>query len=366
MKILVLNPGSTSTKIAVFEDQKALFVETIRHETADLERFTHVMDQERLRKEMILATLARHGLAVTDMTAVIGRGGLLRPMPGGVYAVGSEMLADLRSCRFGVHASNLGAILAHDLAASAGIAALIADPVVVDELGPLARYSGHPSIQRRSIFHALNHKAVARRVAQELGRGYEELRLVVAHLGGGVSVGAHELGRVIDVNNALDGDGPFSPERSGGLPSGAIVSWCFAPDACEEDIRRRITGAGGLLAYLGTASGMEIEQRIRKGDALAREVRQAMAYQVAKEIGAMGAVLRGRVDAVILTGGLMHDLELAGLITDRVKFLAPVTVHPGEDEMSALAEAAGRALTGMSETLTYPPRTLTVAGHNQD
>jgi butyrate kinase len=355
MKILVLNPGSTSTKIAVFQGPEALFVETIRHEAADLDRFAHVMDQEGYRREMIMAALTRHELAVSDMAAVIGRGGLLRPMPGGVYAVGPEMLADLSSCSFGTHASNLGAILAHDLAARAAIPALIADPVVVDELAPLARYSGHPSIQRRSIFHALNHKAVARRVAQELGRAYEELRLIVAHLGGGVSVGAHKLGRVIDVNNALDGDGPFSPERSGSLPSGALVSWCFAPDASEKEIRGRITGKGGLLAYLGTASGMEVERRIREGDTLAQEVRQAMAYQVTKEIGAMGAVLRGQVDAVILTGGLMHDQELAALISGQVEFLAPVMVHPGEDEMSALAEAAERALTGMCETLTYPP-----------
>ncbi len=361
MKILVINPGSTSTKIAVYADEDPLFTETIRHEAADLARFGRVMDQEAYRREMILGILERQGILLTDLDAVIGRGGLLRPMPGGTYAVGPEMLDDLRSCSFGAHASNLGAILAHDLAANSGIPALIADPVVVDELGPLARYSGHPDIKRRSIFHALNHKAVARRVARELGRPYDELRLIVAHLGGGVSVGAHELGRVVDVNNALDGDGPFSPERSGGLPTGDVVSWCFAPGAHEPDVRRKITGAGGLLAYLGTASGLEIEKRILAGDETAREVREAMAYQVAKEIGAMGAVLGGRVDAVVLTGGLMHDRELARLVSSRVTFLGPVVIHAGEDEMSALAQAAKRALADPGSILAYPPREQTVS-----
>ncbi|MDY0307845.1 MAG: butyrate kinase [Desulfovibrionaceae bacterium] len=355
MKILTINPGSTSTKIAVFEGQQPLFVETIHHDAAELARFEHVMDQEELRRKTIAQAMDRHGQSVASLDAVIGRGGLMRPIPGGVYLVGPDMLRDLRSCSYGTHASNLGAILAHDLASGVGIPAYIADPVVVDELSPLARYSGHPDIKRRSIFHALNHKAVARRVADNLGRPYEELRLIVAHLGGGVSVGAHELGRVVDVNNALDGDGPFSPERSGGLPAGDVVSWCFAPGATERDVRRRITGQGGCLAYLGTASGMEMEKRIRENDELAREVREAMAYQVAKEIGAMGAVLRGRIDAVILTGGLVHDQELAQSIARRVDFLGPVVRHPGEDEMTALALAALRALTSPETVQTYPP-----------
>ena len=361
MKILVINPGSTSPKIAVYGDKVPLFAETIRHEAADLARFARVMDQEGYRREMIMNALECHGIRLPDLDAVIGRGGLLRPIPGGIYAVGREMLDDLRSCRFGAHASNLGAILAHDLATAGGIPALIADPVVVDELAPLARYSGHPDIERRSIFHALNHKAVARRVAQELGRSYEELRFIVAHLGGGVSVGAHELGRVVDVNNALDGDGPFSPERSGGLPAGAVVSWCFAPGADEADVRYRITGGGGLLAYLGTANGQEVAERIHDGDRLAQEVREAMAYQTAKEIGAMSAVLGGQVDAIILTGGLMHDRELADLITERVSFLGPVVVHAGEDEMSALAMAALRALADRDSIFSYPPPALNVS-----
>ncbi len=353
-RILVINPGSTSTKIAVFAGTEPLFAETIRHDAAELAAFGSVMAQEGLRKDLIIVALARHGLQTADLDAVIGRGGLMRPIDGGTYAVNDAMLADLRSCRFGAHASNLGAVLAHDLAAGPGIPAFIADPVVVDELAPLARYSGHPDIARRSIFHALNHKAVARRTAAGLGRPYEELRLVVAHLGGGISVGAHELGRVVDVNNALDGDGPFSPERSGGLPAGSVVDWCFAPGADEAEIRRRITGRGGLLAYLGTADGMEVDRRAAAGDDTAREVREAMAYQVAKEIGAMGAVLSGRVDAVVLTGGLAHDRTLVDLISRRVAFLARVIVHAGEDEMAALACAAQRALDDPASLRRYP------------
>mgnify|MGYP001194449649 CR=1 FL=1 len=353
-RILAINPGSTSTKIAVFTGEDADFVETIRHDATALAAFGHVMDQETYRKDLILAALSRHGLQTAGLDAVIGRGGLMRPIPGGVYAVNDAMIADLRSCAYGTHASNLGAILARDLAAEAGIPALIADPVVVDELGPLARYSGHPDISRRSIFHALNHKAVARLAATELGRPYEELRLVVAHLGGGVSVGAHELGRVVDVNNALDGDGPFSPERSGGLPAGALVDWCFAAGADEGEIRRRITGRGGFLAYLGTADGVEIDRRAAAGDDTAREVREAMAYQVAKEIGAMAAVLAGRVDAVVITGGLAYDRTLVELISRRVEFLARIVVHAGEDEMGALARAALRALDNPAAILRYP------------
>lgn len=351
--ILVLNPGSTSTKIAVFAGTEPRFVEPIRHADRDLARFPSVMAQEDYRRGLILDALARHGLSPTDLAAVIGRGGLLRPIPGGVYAVNEAMLADLRSCRFGAHASNLGAILAHSLAQTAGIPCFIADPVVVDEMEPLARYSGHPDISRRSIFHALNHKAVARRAARDLGRDYADLRLIVAHLGGGVSVAAHLCGRVVDVNNALDGDGPFSPERSGGLPAGQVVDWCFAPGADEGDIRRRITGRGGFAAYLGTADGLEIGRRIEAGDEQARETHAAMAYQVAKEVGAMAAVLAGRVDAVVLTGGLTHDALLVELIAARICFVAPILTYSGEDEMEALALAALRVLDGRERLHIY-------------
>ena len=353
-RILVINPGSTSTKIAVFAGEQPLFAETLSHSDRDLSRFSQIMDQQEYRRELISAALQRHRCSPAELSAVMGRGGLMRPVSGGVYRVNEAMLDDLRSCRFGAHASNLGAILAHDLAAQAGIPSFIADPVVVDELAPLARYSGHPDMVRRSIFHALNHKAVARRLAVELGRPYEDLRLIVAHLGGGISVGAHDCGLVIDVNNALDGDGPFSPERSGGLPAGGLVSWCFSAGMTEMDVRRRITGHGGLRAYLGTASGTDIRRRITEGDPAAEETMAAMAYQIAKEIGAMAAVLQGRVDAVILTGGLAHDDLLIEQIKRRVAFVAPVAVYPGEDEMQALALAGLRALSRSEHIRTYP------------
>ncbi|NLY40157.1 MAG: butyrate kinase [Desulfovibrionales bacterium] len=354
-RVLVINPGSTSTKIAVFAGDAPVFVDTLRHPAHELSVFSHVMEQEEFRAGLIFHALQKHDLAIHDMQAVIGRGGLMRPIPGGVYAVNQAMLDDLRSCAYGAHASNLGAILAHALAAPHDLPCYIADPVVVDELGPLARYSGHPDIVRRSIFHALNHKAVARRVAAELGQPYTSLRLIVAHLGGGISVGAHDHGRVVDVNNALDGDGPFSPERGGSLPAGQVVSWCFSPGAQEQDIRQRITGHGGCLAYVGTTSGMEICQRMNAGDAQANAVHAAMAYQVAKEIGAMATVLAGQVQAIIVTGGLAFDPVLVQRIRERVEFLAPVFVCPGEDEMTALAQAATRALRGLEPVLPYPP-----------
>lgn len=352
MKILVINPGSTSTKIAVFDDQIRIFQENIHHDSGVLQQFASVLDQDKFRQQVIEAALRKHGITLAELDAVIGRGGLVRPVAGGVYRICDNMLSDLRSGRFGVHASNLGAILAHCLTRQTNMPCFIADPVVVDELAPLARYSGHPHIARRSIFHALNQKAVARRAAHELGRKYEDMHLIVAHLGGGISVGAHVLGQVIDVNNALDGDGPFSPERSGGLPAGQLVDWCFS-GCTHEEIRRGITGRGGLLAYLGTANGMEVEARVRANDPVACEVYEAMAYQVAKEIGAMSTVLKGRQEAIVLTGGLMHDAFLGSWIQERVEFLAPVRIYPGEDEMTALCESARLAIQGLTPVHQY-------------
>lgn len=352
-QVLVINPGSTSTKVAVYAQEQPVFVETLRHKEEDLCSFAQVMEQEEYRRAAVQGALEEHGLEISSLRAIIGRGGLMRPLPGGVYAINQIMLEDLRSCRFGSHASNLGAILAYKLAASAGLPSFIADPVVVDELAPVARFSGHPDIDRRSIFHALNHKAAARRCAMELGRPYAQLNLIVAHLGGGISVGAHKFGQVIDVNNALDGDGPFSPERSGGLPLGQVVDWCFTPGITASHVRGRITGHGGLRAYLGTASGVEIQQRIMDGDQDARSVMQAMAFQVAKEIGAMAVVLQGHIDAIILTGGLAHDTWLVEQIREYVQFLGPLFIYPGEDEMLALAQAANRALQGLEPVQIY-------------
>ncbi|HRW92801.1 MAG TPA: butyrate kinase [Thermotogota bacterium] len=352
--ILVINPGSTSTKLAVFKEDELFLEQTLRHEASQINQFERVVDQFAFRKEIILGFLGESGLDITDFSAVIGRGGLVKPIPGGVYQVDEAMLTDLRTGIYGEHASNLGAILAASLVKGTGIPALIADPVVVDELCPIARYSGHPLIQRKSIFHALNQKAVARSAARELGKAYESCNFVVAHMGGGISIGAHQRGQVVDVNNALDGDGPFSPERSGTLPLTGLVDLCFSGKFSLPQLKRKLKGEGGLVAYLGTNSAMDIQQRIRSGDAQAEEVYHAMAYQVGKTIGQMAAVLKGQVDAIVLTGGLAYDDQfLVPWITQMVHFLAPVKVFPGGDEEQALAQAALRVLQGKEEGKHY-------------
>lgn len=354
MKILALNPGSTSTKVALFEDHTELWSETQRYDTDVIGRFSGVMEQEEFRLEEIRKCLAAHGATVADLDAVVGRGGLLKPIESGTYEVSDKMLEDLRACTWGAHASNLGAPLAVRLADEGGCGkAYIVDPVVVDEMCPLARYSGLPEIERRSIFHALNQKAVARRAAVELGKSYAECNLVVAHMGGGVSVGAHEKGRVIDVNNALDGDGPFSPERAGSLPVGGLVKLAFSGKYELPQLLKMLTGKGGLVAHLGTNDLREVARRMDDGDEKARLLFEALAYRMAKEIGASAAALSGEVDAIILTGGLAYNERFTKLIRDRVAFIAPVKIYPGEDEMQALVEGALRVLNGSEEARRY-------------
>jgi butyrate kinase len=354
MKILALNPGSTSTKVALFEDHTELWSETQRYDTDVIGRFSGVMEQEEFRLEEIRKCLAAHGATVADLDAVVGRGGLLKPIESGTYEVSDKMLEDLRACTWGAHASNLGAPLAVRLADEGGCGkAYIVDPVVVDEMCPLARYSGLPEIERRSIFHALNQKAVARRAAVELGKPYAECNLVVAHMGGGVSVGAHEKGRVIDVNNALDGDGPFSPERAGSLPVGGLVKLAFSGKYELPQLLKMLTGKGGLVAHLGTNDLREVARRMDDGDEKARLLFEALAYRMAKEIGASAAALSGEVDAIILTGGLAYNERFTKLIRDRVAFIAPVKIYPGEDEMQALVEGALRVLDGSEEARRY-------------
>ncbi len=346
-KILAINPGSTSTKIAVFEDNKAIFTKNIKHKAEELAPFPNLIDQYPFRKEIILKELAEANIDIKCIHAVIGRGGLLKPIPSGVYEVNEAMLNDLRIGRLGQHASNLGGILANDIACLIpGAKAYIADPVVVDELEEVARFTGHPKFERISIFHALNQKAIARTHAHSIGKKYEELNLIVAHLGGGISIGAHRNGRVIDVNNALDGEGPFSPERSGTLPVGALVKLCFSGEYTLEEVKKMITGQGGYVAYLGTNDAYEVEQRIKNGDTYAAKVREAMAYQVGKAIGEMATVLHGKVDAILLTGGIAYDKEFVDYIKNMVSFIAPVVVYPGEDEMKALAMNALMVLRG--------------------
>jgi butyrate kinase len=351
--ILVINPGSTSTKFAVYSEKKELLCETIRHSDEELAPFDSITDQYRFRSEIILSTLKREHIDPAFFSAVIGRGGLLKPIPGGVWEVNERMVEDLRAGVSGQHASNLGGIIAFELAGAASAPAYIADPVVVDELCDEARISGHPDLPRLSIFHALNQKATARRASAELGRPYEDCRLIVAHMGGGISVGAHIDGRVIDVNNALNGEGPFSPERSGTLPAGQLVELCFSGTRGKPEVMKMLKGAGGFKAYLGTADGKEVAERAEKGDEKADLLFRSMAYQVAKEIGAISTVLKGKADAIVLTGGLAFNKRLVELISERIAHLGRLFIYPGEDEMEALRDSALRALSGAEEVRTY-------------
>jgi butyrate kinase len=354
IRILAINPGSTSTKVAVYNNTKFAFLKNIRHSAADLQQFRNIAEQYEYRKKFIIAELADAEIDINSLTAIIGRGGLLKPIKSGVYEVNDAMLNDLRHGTMGEHASNLGGLIAHDIASSIpGARAFIADPVVVDELDDVARITGHPLIMRRSIFHALNHKAIGRIHAESINREYNELNLIIAHLGGGISVGAHFRGRVIDVNNALDGDGPFSPERSGSLPAGSLARICYDGKYNYEDVKRMITGSGGLMAYFNTNDAYEIEMRAKDGDPKAGLIQSAMAYQIGKEIGAMASVLKGKVDTIILTGGIAHNPDVVAYIKEMVSFIAPVVTYPGEDEMKALAMNVLMVLNGKADPEIY-------------
>lgn len=353
-KILVINPGSTSTKIALYHDEKEHFVKNIHHSNEELIGYEKVSEQFVFRKEIILKELSNANIDVKSLDAVVGRGGLVKPISSGVYEVNEALIKDLERGVKGEHASNLGGLIANDIASGIeGVRAFIADPVVVDEMQDVARVSGHVYFERASIFHALNHKAVARLYAKQNGADYKDLNLIVAHMGGGVSVGAHRKGKVVDVNNALDGDGPFSPERSGGLPTGALVQLCFSREITLEDIKKQLVGKGGFVSYLGTNSGLDVENRAMDGDTEAMLIFEAMGYQTAKEIGAMSAVLKGEVDAIIITGGLAYSKYLTKYITEHVTHIAKVHIEPGEDEMSALALNGYLALSGQVEVKNY-------------
>jgi butyrate kinase len=359
-RLLVINPGSTSTKVAVYEDEQPLFVETLRHSSQQLAAFSHVLDQYDFRLDRILDLLVEREVPLPSLAAVVARGGLLRPIPSGTYAVNDKMVAELsQRNKEREHASNLGAMLAAEIAGRVDAPAFIVDPVCVDEFDEIARISGLPEIERRSLSHALNLKAVARRAAADLGSPYPELNLIVVHLGGGISVTAHNHGRMVDVNQALDGTGPFAPERAGGLPVGDVVRMCFGVhpyeeyDLTYEEMFKKLAGQGGLVAHLGTNSAVEVEDRIEAGDEHARLIFEAMAYQIAKEIGGMAMVLRGNVDAIVLTGGVAHSELLLGWIRERASWIAPLMVYPGEDEMLALAQGALRVLQGEEEAQAY-------------
>ena len=345
-RMLIINPGSTSTKIAVYDGLTPVFVETLRHSTKEIEVYKTIVDQYDFRKDVILNAVQEKGVALKSLNSVVGRGGLLKSIEGGTYCVNEAMLEDLKVGVQGQHASNLGGIIAYEIAKSLGIDSYIVDPVVVDEMEEIARISGLPEIQRKSIFHALNQKAVAKRYAKENNLKYEDLNIIVAHMGGGISVGAHKNGRVVDVNNALDGEGPFSPERSGSLPVSDLAKMCYSGKYTFDEIKKKITGQGGFVAYLGTNDAREVAKMAREGNKEADLVNRAMAYQIAKEIGMCAAVLKGKVDAVILTGGIAYSTEFVHLIKERVGFISKVVVYPGEDEMLALAEGGLRVFTG--------------------
>jgi butyrate kinase len=352
--ILAINPGSTSTKFAVYEDETPVLVKTLRHSVDEMSEYTRIIDQFDFRKGLIIDALVEEGIDVDSIKHIIGRGGLTYPMESGVYLVNNLMLEHARMGVMGQHASNLGPLLADFIALQIPNAkAYIADPVVTDELEPIARVAGHPRFERVSIFHALNQKAIARLHARKTGKLYEDMNLVVAHLGGGVSVGAHKKGRVVDVNNALNGEGPFSPERSGTLPVHQVIELCFMGKFTKDQIQRMVVGEGGYVAYLGTNNALDVQKAAAAGDEKARFIQDALGYQVSKIIGEMVVVLDGKVDAVLLTGGLAHNRYLAEYITAKTGFLAPVMVYPGEDELEALAINALRVARGDTKPLEY-------------
>ncbi len=353
IKSLIINPGSTSTKIGVFEDETLLFEETLRHSTEEISQYASIVEQKDFRKKIITDLLEKKDFDIKSLDVIVGRGGMLKPIPGGTYAVTDELLNDLKVGVQGQHASNLGGILAREIGDSIGVPSYIVDPVVVDELMPIARYSGVPELPRVSVFHALNQKAVAKRYAKEQGVPYESLNLIVVHMGGGVSVGAHEKGKIVDVFNALDGDGAFSPERAGGVPSGALIKMCFSGQYTEKEVYSKIVGKGGFNAYLGTNDMRDVVKRANEGDDVAAEMKDAFTFQVAKDMGSMACVLKGKVDQIIITGGIAYNACVVDALKERAGFIAPFTVYPGEDELLALAQGAIRVMTGEEKVMEY-------------
>ncbi len=353
IKSLIINPGSTSTKIGVFEDETLLFEETLRHSTEEIAQYASIVDQKDFRKNIIINLLKEKDFDINSLNMIVGRGGMLKPIPGGTYAVSDALLEDLKIGVQGQHASNLGGILAREIGDSIGVPSYIVDPVVVDELMPEARLSGVPELPRISVFHALNQKAVAKRYAKEAGKAYDSLNLIVVHMGGGVSVGAHKAGKVIDVFNALDGDGAFSPERAGGVPSGALIKLCFSGKYSEKEIYKKICGNGGFNAYVNTNDMRDVAKMVDGGDEHAKLVRDAFILQVAKDMGSMACVLEGKVDQIIITGGIAYDKYVVSQLKERAGWIAPVTVYPGEDELLALVQGGLRVLNGEEKAMEY-------------
>ena len=352
-RILTVNPGSTSTKFALYDNKKEILVKVKRHTREELDKCGSILNQKTIRLESILDELNFHEVDISTIDAIAGRGGLLKPIESGTYLINEEMLKDLNNSTASVHASSLGAIIASEFAKKVNIPAFVVDPIVVDEMDPCAKITGMPGIDRSSVFHALNQKAIARRAAKEIGKPYENTRLVVVHLGGGITVGAHRYGRVIDVNDALSGEGPFTPERTGCIPAVPLIKMCFSGEYSEKELIDKVTKNGGMRGYLGTNDLQVAQKMINDGDEFAALVVDSMAYQVCKEIGAMTVVLEGRVDGIILTGGLSYSNRFTGTIKQRVDNLAPIYVYPGEDEMVALMSGVLRVLKGEENTMKY-------------
>ncbi|CUU45309.1 butyrate kinase [Clostridium beijerinckii] len=352
-KLLIINPGSTSTKIGVYEGEKELFEETLRHTNEEIKRYDTIYDQFEFRKEVILNVLKEKNFDIKTLSAIVGRGGMLRPVEGGTYAVNDAMVEDLKVGVQGPHASNLGGIIAKSIGDELNIPSFIVDPVVTDELADVARLSGVPELPRKSKFHALNQKAVAKRYGKESGQGYENLNLVVVHMGGGVSVGAHNHGKVVDVNNALDGDGPFSPERAGSVPIGDLVKMCFSGKYSEAEVYGKVVGKGGFVGYLNTNDVKGVIDKMEEGDKECESIYKAFVYQISKAIGEMSVVLEGKVDQIIFTGGIAYSPTLVPDLKAKVEWIAPVTVYPGEDELLALAQGSIRVLDGEEQAKVY-------------
>ena len=352
-KLLIINPGSTSTKIGVFEDEKQLFEETLRHSSDEISKYETIVDQIDFRKEIIIKVLRENNFNLNELAAAVGRGGMLKPMESGTYIVNETMLEDLKVGVQGQHASNLGGILANKIASELNIKAFIVDPVVVDELEDVARVSGMPELPRVSKFHALNQKAVAKRYAKENNIKYSDLNLIVVHMGGGVSVGAHKNGKVIDVNNALDGEGPFSPERAGTVPVGELIKMCFSGKYSEKEIYSKIVGKGGFVAYLNTNDAREVLKLAEEGNKDAKLYFDAFIYQIAKAIGEMSTVLEGKIDRIIFTGGIAYSEVVTNALKDKVKWISDITIYPGEDELLALAQGGLRVLNKEEEARIY-------------
>lgn len=352
--VLVINPGSTSTKIAVYDKfGKEIINETLRHNSSELAKYEKIIDQYHFRATTIKNILSKNNISTKDFMFIVGRGGFLKPISGGTWTVNSKMIRDLKKAKRGEHASNLGAIISYDIAKDMNVPSYIVDPIVVDELDDIARISGIPEIERVSVFHALNQKAIARKASTALGKKYENVNIIVAHMGGGITIGAHKKGKVVDVNNGIYGEGPMTPERSGSLPAEDVVNMCFSGKYTKDQMVKKIHGRGGVLAYLGTGDIKAVGEKAEKGNQKYKLIFDAMAYQIAKEIGAMAAVLNGKVDCIALTGGIAYNKSIVKKITDRVKFISKVMVYPGENEMEALFQGAMLSVAGKAKLNEY-------------